>query len=74
MPIGGEILETVIGRDIAVQLTREFHEHTGRFADQPMKRWHRSGETFETLTLTPSIDTSEHGHWHGNVTDGEVSP
>jgi len=37
------------------------------------KYWHRTGETFDTLTLTPSIDTSAHGHWHGFVTNGEVT-
>lgn len=42
--------------------------------------WTRiSGETFDTLTLTPSIDASESGrinfpgHWHGFITNGEVS-
>lgn len=37
--------------------------------------WQRTGETFETLTLTPSILRSkEHGGcgWHGFVTNGEV--
>lgn len=43
--------------------------------------WQRTGETFETLTLTPSIlrkkwiDTAgrEHGcGWHGFITSGEV--
>jgi hypothetical protein len=43
----------------------------------PIFRWHRKGETFETLTLTPSVDASKvppapPGHWHGNVTDGEI--
>lgn len=37
--------------------------------------WQRTGETFETLTLTPSILKSrEKGGcgWHGFVTNGEV--
>ena len=34
--------------------------------------WGRSGETFETLSLTPSIDASQSGHWHGFITNGEV--
>lgn len=33
--------------------------------------WERDGETFETLTLRPSIDYK--GHWHGFVTNEEVS-
>lgn len=34
--------------------------------------WQRSGETFEDLTLSPSIDASRFGHWHGFITNGEV--
>ncbi len=33
-------------------------------------RWQRIGDTFETLTLVPSIDTSQHGHWHGYIRNG----
>ena len=36
--------------------------------------WQRVGETFETLTITPSIDASKSGHWHGWIRDGEVTP
>lgn len=35
--------------------------------------WEREGETFETLTLRPSVDASPAGHWHGFVTDGGVA-
>lgn len=34
--------------------------------------WHREGDSFETLTLTPSVDASHFGHWHGFVTGGEI--
>lgn len=34
--------------------------------------WNATGDTFEELTLTPSIDASKAGHWHGSVTDGEI--
>jgi hypothetical protein len=36
-------------------------------------RWQRSGETFETLSISPSIDASGIGHWHGFITNGEIS-
>lgn len=42
------------------------------------KVWLRSGDTFETLTITPSIDVSMSatlefdGHWHGHITNGEI--
>src|SRR3569833_3551737 len=44
--------------------------------------WNRVGETFEKLTLTPSIDTTRpdpnsrvdfQGHWHGYIVHGEVT-
>jgi hypothetical protein len=34
----------------------------------------RSGETFDTLTLTPSVGFEGIGHWHGNITLGETTP
>ena len=36
--------------------------------------WTRTGDTFDTLTLSPSIDASASGHWHGFITNGEISP
>lgn len=30
-----------------------------------------SDATFETLTITPSLDASASGHWHGFITNGE---
>jgi hypothetical protein len=27
---------------------------------------------FEDMTLTPSVDASQHGHWHGFITAGEI--
>lgn len=42
---------------------------------QAQCKWTRSGENFDTLTLTPSIDSSQidfGGHWHGFITNGEV--
>ena len=44
--------------------------------------WHREGDTFETLTLGPSIDASGHqlwdtiefkSCWHGFIRNGEVT-
>ena len=36
------------------------------------KFWNRTGDAFETLTLSPSIDVSSHEHWHGFIQDGEI--
>ena len=35
--------------------------------------WDRTGDTIETLTLSPSVDGSEFGCFHGWIRDGEVS-
>lgn len=39
-----------------------------------LNQWARTGDTFETLTLTPSILRSHLGicGWHGFVTNGEI--
>jgi hypothetical protein len=31
-----------------------------------------AGGDFTTLTVTPSIDASASGNWHGHITNGEV--
>lgn len=41
--------------------------------DAVTRWWNREGATFETLSLSPSIDASAIGHWHGYVTNGEVT-
>jgi hypothetical protein len=28
--------------------------------------------SFETLSVTPSLDASASGHWHGHITNGEI--
>lgn len=37
--------------------------------------WERTGETFDTITLTPSVNRTGHTDscgWHGYITDGHV--
>ena len=39
---------------------------------QPTERIHqRTGDTFETLTITPSVGFESIGHWHGSITNGD---
>lgn len=41
----------------------------------PCKRnyaWNFTGDSFDNLTITPSIDASAAGHWHGFITNGEI--
>lgn len=41
---------------------------------EPVQAWTRTGDTFETITVVPSVDAGYHGHWHGFIQNGEVSP
>src|SRR5918911_4918664 len=51
-----------------------WHIHEARTFDVPPGcLWQRTGETFDTLSLTPSVDASKSGHWHGIITNGVVS-
>ena len=34
--------------------------------------WNFSGHDFSTLTVTPSIDASKSGNWHGFIVNGEI--
>jgi len=40
------------------------------YPDHP--KWTRQGETFDTITLTPSIDVSQYEHWHGFIENGQI--
>ncbi len=40
--------------------------------DDATNLWQRTGEGFETLTLSPSIDASKYKHWHGFLQAGEI--
>lgn len=34
--------------------------------------WKYTGTSFEALSITPSVDASKSGHWHGHVTSGAI--
>jgi hypothetical protein len=34
--------------------------------------WNVSSRDFETMTVTPSLDASASGNWHGFITAGEI--
>lgn len=47
----------------------------GRIFNLPDNGGHRrTGETFDTLTLSPSVGFDSIGHWHGRITSGEITP
>lgn len=56
-----------------VQAATGFTYSPQAYAGPERHVWKREGDAFETLTLTPSIDASAHGHWHGFITNGEVT-
>jgi hypothetical protein len=46
----------------------------GPIRPEPYPSWTRSGETFEDLTLSPSIQREYPARcWHGFVTDGQIT-
>jgi hypothetical protein len=45
-----------------------------RYADHAGFRWTRSGDTFETLSISPVVLATKAHHWVGHVSAGEVSP
>jgi hypothetical protein len=73
-----------IGTERETHLMVAFHHHGHEIEDDAFIRAHGPGgqtnhiwtiegdEDFNTLTLTPSIDASKSGHWHGFITNGEV--
>lgn len=36
------------------------------------KAWKKTGDTFETITVDPSLDFRSSGHWHGQIIRGEL--
>lgn len=38
----------------------------------PDHAWDRTGDTFETLSLLPSIQRLDGCKWHGHITKGEI--
>jgi len=55
-----------------------FAAKLGEWADRvvpckPEFMWNfQSGAPFDTMTVTPSLDASASGHWHGHITNGEI--
>jgi hypothetical protein len=67
----GLMFTTTIDRDGLDIEEQDWPNYMLRHPDD--KFWRRSGTTFEDLTLSPSIDASSVGHWHGHITNGEAT-
>lgn len=58
-PIDPENLLALMDRPAMEQMAKNYHHRS-------------SGETFDALTITPSIGLDP--LWHGNITNGEIAP
>lgn len=66
-PVGGEVKLLMTQKEKNVHLFA-----LGTFDIAMNYLWQRTGETFDDLTLSPSVDASKSGHWHGHITGGEI--
>jgi hypothetical protein len=39
---------------------------------EPDCAWQMSSKDFENMSITPLLDASKSGHWHGHITNGEI--
>jgi hypothetical protein len=71
-----------LGTDRASRLAIATHVDGTNFDTEPDRpQTFRAGETvwtitsgsdFSDLSISPSVDASKHGHWHGFITQGEI--
>lgn len=57
-----EIIGAAFGEDLQGEVV----------ACKPAVAWRFSGLDFGTMSVTPSLDASPAGHWHGHITDGAI--
>jgi hypothetical protein len=70
--------QTFLGVWFRVPIVDESHEvfdpkWNGYMSDHRGPYWERVGTSFDGLTLSPSVDASKFGHWHGLIKGGEIS-
>lgn len=88
LTVGGRL----VGVSFKCPACADEHCRTWVYVDPPFDAgpvctpaWQRTGDTFDTLSLSPSILTRQHHegrdapgaiseHWHGFVTNGQVTP
>lgn len=71
-PDGGPPSPVVTDAGMPKMIRDHIHD-TRTFDVPPGFLWQRSGETFDVMSLSPSVDASKSGHWHGCVTNGDVA-
>jgi hypothetical protein len=67
--------EPITGSPVDLKQLHRSQGVDGHLADHHLGStlWTRTGEDFDTLSLTPSVDCSHFGHWHGYITNGAVA-
>lgn len=68
----GVLFDPPIDPDALVGQVFPFDIHVYARTTNQWPVWSRTGDSFDTLTLTPSIDTAWTGHWHGFIEHGEI--
>jgi Family of unknown function (DUF6527) len=53
------------------ELTSEF-DRANIVPTKPEFAWSVVGTEFSAMTITPSLDASASGHWHGHITGGQI--
>lgn len=72
-PCGTHPRDDDYGTDRCIILFNNPTDGGGKFDLTPKGHyWTRTGETFETLSLTPSIQRVGGCRWHGFITNGEA--
>ena len=72
---------TRLGVSTTTDGARLMHDHQDLDLDTPDLHvapslgcsWHMTGTSFEDMSVTPSIDASASGHWHGFITNGDAT-
>ena len=60
-------------RDQFEILRTQFPGNGGQVVTCKMLAWQMAGvPDFDSLTVTPSIDASASGHWHGSISNGDA--
>lgn len=60
-------------REQCAVIARELPDNHGDVVTCAPLAWSMTnGPSFEAMTIAPSIDASQSGHWHGHITNGEI--
>lgn len=61
---------------VLFERNKDLQDLKGAFIVVPDKEdccWNITTKDFTTMSVTPSLDASASGHWHGFITNGEIT-